>query len=102
MCKKTSPKATQKFKDRRMGKYTSAAVLAVRLLGLLWLTAGLWMLAANILESVMEFNPSYIGYYLESQALRPLLAMGLGGLLLARARPLGRKLAKGLDEQSHG
>jgi hypothetical protein len=32
-----------------MGKYTSAAVFAVRLLGLVWLAAGLWMLAANVL-----------------------------------------------------
>lgn len=85
-----------------MGKYTSAAVLAVRLLGLFWLAAGLWMLAANVIESITEFNPSFIGYYLESQALRPLLAMGAGLLLLFLARPLGRMLARGLDEPNHG
>lgn len=83
-----------------MGKYTSAAVLAVRLLGLVWLAAGLWMLAANVIESATEFNPSFIGYYLQSQALRPLLAIGLGAGLLFFARPLGRWLARGLDPKN--
>ncbi len=85
-----------------MGKFTSAAVLAVRLLGLAWLTAGLWMLAANVIESATEFNPSFIGYYLQSQALRPLLAVGTGVLLLLLARPLGRRLGRGLDGPDHG
>lgn len=85
-----------------MGKYTSAAVLAVRLLGLFWLAAGLWMLVANIIESATEFNPSFIGYYLQSQALRPLLAIGLGVLLLILARPVGRFVARGLDGSSNG
>jgi type IV secretory pathway TrbD component len=83
-----------------MGKYTSAAVLAVRLLGLFWLTAGLWMLAANVVESATEFNPSFIGYYLQSQALRPLLAIGLGVGLMFFARWLGRWMARGLDSKS--
>ncbi len=85
-----------------MGKYTSAAVLAVRLLGLVWLAAGLWMLVANMVESATEFNPSFIGYYLQSQAVRPLLAMGLGALLLLLARRVGRALAAGLDGPSNG
>jgi hypothetical protein len=80
-----------------MGKYTSAAVLAVRLLGLFWLVAGLWMLVANIFESATEFNPSFTGYYLQSQALRPLLAIGLGIGLIFFARVLGRWMARGLD-----
>jgi hypothetical protein len=83
-----------------MGKYTSAAVFAVRLLGLVWLAAGLWMLAANVLESATEFNPSFVGYYLQSQALRPLLAMGIGAGLIYFARLLGRWLARGLDPKS--
>lgn len=85
-----------------MGKSISAAVLAVRLLGLAWLSAGLWMLAANVIESATEFNPSFIGYYLESQAVRPLLAVGLGVLLMILARPLGRRLGRGLDGPDHG
>ncbi len=85
-----------------MGKYTSAAVLGVRLLGLFWVAAGLWMLAANIIESATAFNPSFIGYYLESQALRPLLAVALGVVLLLFARPLGRFVARGLDGPNHG
>jgi len=80
-----------------MGKYTSAAVLAVRLLGLFWFTAGLWMLAANVVESATEFNPTFIGYYLQSQALRPLLAIGLGVGLMFFARMLGRWMARGLE-----
>ncbi len=85
-----------------MGKYTSAAVLGVRLLGLFWIAAGLWMLAANIVESATAFNPSFVGYYLESQALRPSLAVVLGILLMIFARPLGRLVARGLDGPSHG
>jgi hypothetical protein len=84
-----------------MGKYTSAAVLAVRLLGLFWLVAGLWMLAANIVESATDFNPSFTGYYLQSQALRPLLAISLGAVLMLSARVLGRWLARGLDPKNH-
>jgi len=83
-----------------MGKPTSAAVLAVRLLGLFWLVAGLWLLAANVIESALEFNPSFIGYYLQSQVLRPLLAMGLGLLLIFFSRRLGRWLARGLDSSN--
>jgi len=80
-----------------MGKSTSAAILAVRLLGLFWLVAGLWMLAANVIESATEFNPSFIGYYLQSQLLRPLLAVGVGLMLFIFSRRLGRRLARGLD-----
>jgi hypothetical protein len=80
-----------------MGKYASAATLAVRLLGLCWLVAGLWMLAANVVESATAFNPSFLGYYLQSQALRPLLAIGLGCGLMFFARILGRWMARGLD-----
>jgi len=83
-----------------MGKYTSAAVLLVRLLGLFWVAAGLWMLVANVIESATEFNPSFLGYYLQSQALRPLLAIGVGLLLMIFARPIGRRAARGLDPKS--
>ncbi|HTB62288.1 MAG TPA: hypothetical protein VK737_01760 [Opitutales bacterium] len=83
-----------------MGKYTTAAVLAVRLLGLCWLVAGLWMLAANVVESETAFNPSFIGYYLQSQAVRPLLAMGIGMGLMFFAGILGRWMARGLDPKS--
>ncbi len=85
-----------------MGKYNFAAVLAVRLLGLFWVVAGLWMLVANVIESATEFNPSFMGYYLQSQVLRPLLAMGLGVLLILFSRRLGRWLASGLDSTNNG
>ncbi len=80
-----------------MGKYSSAATLAVRILGLGWLVAGLWMLAANVAESASEYDPTFTGYYLHSQALRPALAIGLGIGLLFFARLFGRLLARGLD-----
>jgi len=83
-----------------MGKYTSAAILAVRGLGLCWLVAGLWMLAANVAESATEFDPTFIGYYLHAQALRPALAIGVGIGLMLFARLLGRLLARGLDPKS--
>ena len=83
-----------------MGKYTSAAVLAVRLMGLFWVIAGLWMLMANIIESALDFNPTYLGYYLVSQALRPLLAVGFGIILSLFSKKLGRCLACGLDPKN--
>jgi hypothetical protein len=84
-----------------MNKYTGAAVLAVRLLGLIWVTAGLWMLVANAVESATEFDPTYPGYYLQSQAVRPGLAILLGLGLWAWAGKLGRRAAKGLDGPGH-
>ncbi len=81
-----------------MNKHVPAAVLAVRLMGLFFVVTGLWMLLSNIIESVSEFNPSYPGYYLQSQALRPLLAMVLGLFLWWMARPLGRRAARALDK----
>ena len=80
-----------------MSKYPAVATLAVRLLGLIWITAGLWMLAANAIESAKEFNPSFIGYYLLSQALRPVLAVAVGLGLWFFSRPLGRLIARGLE-----
>jgi hypothetical protein len=79
-----------------MKKHTRAAVLAVRLMGLFWLTAGLCMLAANIIESATAFDPTYAGYYLQSQALRPGLAILLGVILWMLAWRLGRLAARGL------
>jgi hypothetical protein len=92
-----SPGLRRKWQDAPMGKYAAAAVLAVRLLGLAWMVAGLWLLAANFIESAGEFDPSFIGYYFLSQALRPLLAVVAGLLLWLLARPLGRRAARGLD-----
>jgi len=83
-----------------MGKYSSAATLAVRILGLAWLVAGLWMLAANVAESATEFDPTFTGYYLHSQALRPALAIGMGVGLMLFARVLGRLMARGLDPKN--
>jgi len=79
-----------------MKKHTRAVVLAVRWLGLFWMTAGLWMLAANVIESVTAFDPTYAGYYLQSQALRPGLAILLGVILWLLARRLGRLMERGL------
>jgi hypothetical protein len=84
-----------------MGKYTSAAILGVRLLGLFWMVAGLWMLAANVIESATEFNPSFLGYYLQSQVLRPVLAILAGVILGMFSRRLGRRAARGLDPTDH-
>jgi len=84
-----------------MKKYIGAAVLAVRLLGLAWVSAGLWMLAANVAESATEIDPSYPGYYLQSQALRPALAILTGVILWAGAGKIGRRAARGLDGHDH-
>jgi len=80
-----------------MSKYSAVATLAVRLLGLIWTTAGLWMLAANVIESAKEFSPSFIGYYLLSQAVRPVLAVVVGLGLWIFSRAIGRLVARGLE-----
>jgi hypothetical protein len=76
-------------------------VLAVRWLGLFWVTAGLWMLVANVAESATEVDPSYPGFYLQATALRPGLAILLGVILWFLGGKIGRRLAKGVDRADH-
>lgn len=74
------------------------AVVGVRLWALAVFTVGLWVLAGNVLDSLVEFNPAYLRYYAMSQLMRPLLAMVLGVMLGLGSRKLGRCLARGLDK----
>ena len=55
----------------------------------------------NVAESATEIDPSYPGYYLQAQALRPALAIVMGVILWAGAGRLGRRAARGLDEHDH-
>lgn len=70
----------------------------IRLLGLVWLTLGAWLLIANIAESAYEFNPAYLKFYFYSQLLRPLLALAIGVLLMVCSKRLSRWLGKGLED----
>lgn len=74
-----------------------AAIFAVRLLGLIFLLLGLWQGTANLIDGWMEFDPSYLGYFLRSQLLRPVIALLLGMALIAGSRPLARRLTHGLS-----
>ena len=77
---------------------TTLGILAVRWLGLLIIAIGLWQLAANVLATAVEFDPSYIFYYFQSQMLRPVLGCLTGLLLLLLGNPLGKFIARGLED----
>ena len=83
-----------------MLKEDSRAAFVVRVLALLIVLTGLWMLVCNLIESVAEFNPTYAYYYFETQLLRPLLAIILGIVLFKSSRIVGRLLLRGLDKEA--
>lgn len=78
---------------------SSRAILAVRLFGFFLLVLGALSLLANAVESARDFDPTYLGYYLVTQTLRPGLAMTAGILGWRMAPRLGRWLARGLDAE---
>lgn len=80
-----------------MNSTTAHAVLGVRLCALFFGVLGCWLLAANIVESLSEFNPSYLTYFLISQVVRPALAMALSLFLWALSKPIGKLLGRGLS-----
>ena len=72
----------------------------VRVLALIFVLVGTWMLVCNLIESLAEFNPAYCYYYFETQLLRPLVAILLGLALYRWSRKVGRILLRGLDEEA--
>lgn len=74
----------------------SLATLALRLTGLLLFVLGLWQAVANLLEGWMEFDPTYLGYFLRSQLMRPALSVLFGLFLFLAARRLGNWLSRDL------
>lgn len=74
-----------------------AAVLRLRLLGLALCLLGLWLGLANLIDAWIEFDPSYLAYFLRVQLLRPGLAVLFGFLVMAASRPLARRLTRDLD-----
>lgn len=73
---------------------TPAAVVGVRLTGLLISSVAVWQLMGNVLDTWRDFNPSYLGYYFTSQLLRPLLGLAIGGVLLCAGRRIGRWIGR--------
>jgi len=80
-----------------MNQTTAYAILGVRLCALFFGALGLWLLAANLIESFSEFNPAYIVYFVLSQVVRPLAAIFLGLLLWLLSKPLGKRISRGLS-----
>lgn len=74
------------------------AILGVRLVAFFFLILGVWLLLANIFESASSFNPAYLGYYIQSQLIRPLILIGIAILSLSLSRPLGIWLTRSLDK----
>jgi hypothetical protein len=74
------------------------AILAVRICGLLVAALALWQAVGNVVGSLRDFDPSYVGYYFSTQLARPVCGIALGVILHIFSRPLGRLLARGLDK----
>lgn len=70
----------------------SHARLGLRLVAIFFMVDGLWQLLSNLFASIHEFDPNYLGFYLRSQALSPVVGMTLGLLLFLISGWLGRRL----------
>ena len=79
-----------------MLKQDLRAAFVVRVLALMFVLIGTWMLVCNLIESIAEFNPVYAYYYFETQLLRPLVAIILGLVLFILSQSVGRLLLRGL------
>lgn len=74
------------------------AILSIRLLALLFLAFAFWQGLVNLIETWRDFDPSYLGYFLENLLLRPVLAALVGALLWLFSRPLGKWLGGDLPD----
>ena len=81
-----------------MPNHEFRASFAVRVLALLFVLIGVWMLVCNLIETVAEFNPAYAYYYFENQLLRPFIAIILGFVLFKLSTRVARLLLRGLKE----
>ena len=73
------------------------ALLCVRILALAGCAFNAATLLANLAQSYDTFNPSYAGFYLEQQLVRPAIGFAISLALAVLARPLARLLASGID-----
>ncbi len=74
------------------------ALILVRLLSLAGLALSLYALLANLAQSYDSFNPSYIGFFLKQQVLRPAIGALISLLLGLFARRLARRIARGTED----
>ncbi len=68
------------------------SIVGVRLVGLLVLSLALWQLLGNILSTWRDFDPSYLGYYVSSQLMRPLVGVFVGLGIMFAARPISKRI----------
>jgi len=80
-----------------MNTITAHAILGVRLLALFFGMLGAWLLTANLIESVGDFNPSYSVYFILTQVARPAVAIAGAILLWVFSKPVGRLAGRGLS-----
>ncbi len=80
-----------------MSQSAKLATLAVRSSALYIICLGIWQLLGNVADTFRDIDPSYISYYFQSQLARPLLGMLTGCVMWLLSRPLGRLVARGLD-----
>lgn len=80
-----------------MTPFQKQSVVAVRIIGIAMIAFGLVQVIANLIDGWYEFDPTYLGYFLKSQLLRPGLLMGVGGLLFWLSPRFGKWIGSGLD-----
>ncbi len=75
---------------------STLAALSVRFFGFVLVVLGFWQAVLSLLEGWMEFDPTYLGYFLRNQFLRPVVTMVFGLLLLRFGKLFGRWLTRPL------
>lgn len=68
-------------------------IIRAFVLGLVTVHTG--TLVANLTQTWDTFNPSYKGHYIRQQLLRPLIGLGVAGILILCETPLASWLTAG-------
>ena len=76
-----------------------ASIIAVRLVALVFMIVGAWMLLGNLIETLPDFNPTYTDVYLKTQVLRPILAIGIGFFIYVTSFIFAGLLTRGLERE---
>ena len=82
-----------------MSDVRNISLIAVRLLALIFVSVGVWMLAGNLIETITDFNPTFAVVYFKTQLLRPFVGIGVGLLIYWKSPSLARLLTRGLESE---
>jgi len=77
----------------------AAAIIALRILAVIWISVGSFQAIANLIDGFRAFDPTYLGHFFMSQLLRPTLAIAFGVVIAALSGPLGRRIAARVQDK---